>query len=161
MEIIGKSPIPIPFLVLGKLALAGCWLFFLTKRLGLEMLYESPVTETVGAAAFIVGFVVVVVSLIHLGQSTAVGFPDRETELKTRGLYGFSRNPVYVGGLVMCTGACLYALHVVNLVLFAIAAAVHFQIVKKEEVFLEQRFGQKWLDYKQRVPRYLGRIKKP
>ena len=33
------------------------------------------------------------------------------------------------------------------------------RIMAAEEEFLEQRFGQAWLEYKKRVPRYLGRIK--
>jgi len=40
----------------------------------------------------------------------------------------------------------------------AITIGVHHRIVKKEGEFLEKRFGQLWLDYKQRVPRYVGRI---
>jgi len=160
MDIIGKSPIPIPSLILGKIALVGCWLFFLTKKLGVEMLYNSPAADAVGIALFVAGFILVVVSLAQLGQSAAVGFPERKTELKTRGLYRFSRNPVYVGGFLMCVGACLYAFHVVNFLLFAIALPVHLQIVKKEEAFLEKRFGEQWLEYKRRVPRYVGRTRK-
>jgi protein-S-isoprenylcysteine O-methyltransferase Ste14 len=111
-------------------------------------------------ALFAVGFTLVVVSLVQLGQSEAIGIPERETDLKTRGLYRFSRDSVYVGGFLMCAGACLYSLHIINLLLFAIALTVHLQIVKKEEEFLEKRFGQEWLHYKRRVPRYVGRIRK-
>jgi hypothetical protein len=31
MEPIGKSPIPIPLLITGKIAILFCWLFFLAK----------------------------------------------------------------------------------------------------------------------------------
>ena len=119
------------------------------------MLYGNPATETLGVAVFIVGCILVVVSLAELGQSASVGLPERETDLKTRGLYGFIRNPVYVGGFLMCIGACLHALHVVNLLLFAIAVAVYLQIVSKEEAVRTEV-----VRCKRRVPGYVGRIRK-
>jgi protein-S-isoprenylcysteine O-methyltransferase Ste14 len=161
MDLIGKSPVPVTVLVLGKTAFLGCSFFVLVKTFALDaLLIDTPLTSAVGTALYIAGCLTVVVSLIGLGRSTAVGFPERETELKTGGLYRFTRNPIYLGGFMICVGSCLYATHVVNLVLCALAVAVHTRIVRREEQFLERRFGEQWLAYKRRVPRYLGRIRR-
>jgi len=157
MDILGRSPVPWPLLVTGKLAYAGSALFFLVKIFYPEsMLYDSPHTRAAGASLYLAGLAVVIAALVHLGESAAVGLPDRETKLKTRGLYRFSRNPVYLGAFTMCTGSCLWAIHPLNIILFAITVPIHLSIVNREEEFLEQRFGQEWLEYRRTVPRFIG-----
>lgn len=120
------------------------------------MLYDSWTTSMFGIVLFSAGFCMIVVALLHLRESAAVGLPDRETTLKTHGLYRFSRNPVYLSGFLMCAGSCLYAIHPLNCLLFAVAVLIHHRIILKEEVYLENKFGQAWLDYKKSVPRYIG-----
>jgi protein-S-isoprenylcysteine O-methyltransferase Ste14 len=160
VDIIGKSPVPVPVLLIGKIGFAGCSLFFIVKMMNVvTMLYDSDATRVVGAGLYAVGLAMVIISLVHLGQSAAVGIPERRTELKTHGLYRFTRNPIYLGGFLMCAGSCLFSIHPLNFLFFAIAVAVHVRIVIREEEFLEKRFGQEWLDYKRRVPRYIGRIR--
>jgi protein-S-isoprenylcysteine O-methyltransferase Ste14 len=159
VDIVGKSPIPLPILLIGKIAVFTCALFPVVKLLNLDtMLYDSSVTLAIGLIIYALGLSIVIVSLIHLGQSAAVGIPERNTELKTHGLYRLTRNPVYVGAFTTCAGSCLFSIHIINFALFAIAIEVHHQIVMKEEEFLEKRFGQQWLNYRQHVPRYLVRI---
>ena len=156
MDIIGKSPVPIVVLIIGKTAFLFCALFFVVKSLSPEtMLYDGVVTRVVGIVLNALGGMIAIVSLVQLGQSTAVGFPERGTELKTHGLYRFSRNPIYLGGFIVCVGSCFYSIHPVNFVLCAIAIGIHLRIVRKEEEFLKKRFGQRWLDYKQQVPRFV------
>jgi protein-S-isoprenylcysteine O-methyltransferase Ste14 len=159
VDIVGKSPISLPVLVIGKIALFGCAFFPVVKALNLDsMLYDSSVTRAIGLTIYVLGLSVVIVSLIHLGQSAAVGIPERNTELKTHGMYRLTRNPVYVGAFITCVGSCLIAIHIMNFALFAIAIEVHHQIVMKEEEFLEKRFGLQWLSYTQQIPRYFVRM---
>ena len=162
MDLIGKSPVPVPILVIGKVAFFCCSLFFLVKMLAVDaMLFESGFTQSLGLTLYLAGFLIMIISLFQLGQSTAVGLPERETELKTHGMYRFTRNPIYLGGFVLCTGSCFFSIHPLNFLLFAITALVHHRIITREEQFLENRFGNRWLTYKQKVPRYMGRIRRP
>jgi protein-S-isoprenylcysteine O-methyltransferase Ste14 len=108
---------------------------------------------------YIAGFVFLLASLMHLGHAASVGLPRIETKLQTRGVYGWTRNPVYLGAFAMCAGSCLYAIHPLNLLLFAGTLAFHHRIVLKEEAFLEKNFGEIWEKYCQRVPRYLGPVR--
>lgn len=145
-------------LVLGKVALVGSLSFFFLKdRLSDSLLYASALSTSIGAMLAAAGLLLVLPGLASLGRSAAVGLPDRETQLKTRGFYRFTRNPIYLGGFLACAGSCLFAPHIVNIVLALTTIGIHHWIVTKEEVFLAQRFGQQWLDFKRRVPRYIGR----
>ncbi len=160
MDWIGRSPVSVPVLVLGKSALLACSMFFIVKILNVDtMLYESPFTQAVGVLLYALGLSLVIISLVQLGRSAAVGIPERNTELKTHGLYRLTRNPIYGGAFTVCLGSCFFSIHLVNILLFAIAVGIHLRIVEKEEEFLEKRFGQRWLDYTRRVPRYLGIMK--
>ena len=158
MEPIGKSPISVPLLFSGKIAMLFCWLFFLAKTSNtLTMHYDSLTTQWIGIALYAAGLVIVILGFFGLGSSVSVGLPEEQTKLKTKGIYQFSRNPMYLGGFVMCVGSCVYSIHFLNFILFAITVAVHHSIVLNEEVFLEKRFGNNWLEYKNKVHRYLGR----
>jgi protein-S-isoprenylcysteine O-methyltransferase Ste14 len=156
VDLIGKSPVPVVVLVIGKLALLLCVFFFIVKFLRPDaMLYDSLATRAVGIVLYAMGLTIVLAALVQLGQSTAVGLPERNTTLKTHGLYRFTRNPIYVGGFITCIGSCFYSIHLLNFFLCAIVIGIHLRIVRREGEFLEKRFGQQWLDYKQHIPRFV------
>jgi protein-S-isoprenylcysteine O-methyltransferase Ste14 len=148
-----------PLLVLGKVALVGSLSFFFLKaRLSDSLLYKNALSTSIGALMGAVGLLLVLPGLASLGRSAAVGLPEQETQLKTRGLYRFTRNPIYLGGFIACIGSCLFAPHIVNILLALTTIAIHHRIVTREELFLENRFGQEWIAYRSRVPRYIGRM---
>ena len=157
MDPIGKAPLPWPVVIIGKLAMLFCILFFFAKSAGLAMLYDSVATQMIGHLLAAAGFVIVTLGFVSLGKSVSVGLSCEETELKTRGVYRITRNPLYFGAFLVCAGSCIHSIHLANFFLFALTAAIHHNIILKEEQFLEQRFGQRWLDYRAQVHRYFGR----
>ncbi len=97
----------------------------------------------------------VVVAFATRGKGTpAPNAPT--TELVQSGLYRYSRNPMYVGALLIVLG---YPLWFQSLALvfywFAVLLFFHLVIVVYEEPSLERRFGQAWTAYRRRVPRWL------
>jgi protein-S-isoprenylcysteine O-methyltransferase Ste14 len=72
------------------------------------------------------------------------------------GIYRWTRNPLYVGGcLVMLGVAFLCALDWLPLIFPLSLMVLHFGIVKREELYLERKFGDEYLSYASRVARYL------
>jgi protein-S-isoprenylcysteine O-methyltransferase Ste14 len=156
---IGKNPIPVPLWVLSKFMMLCCWLFFIVKFKQPEfILYESPFTDSLGLIIGIAGCLIGAASLLQLGEAASIGLPRIRTKLRTRGIYGWTRNPVYLGAFAMCVGSCVYAIDPVNFVLCTLTIVMHHRIIKSEERFLAKTFGESWLEYSHRVPRYLGRI---
>ena len=155
MDALGKSPIPVPLLITGKLCMLFCWLFFIVKNQGIEMLYDSTAAQIIAGIFAAAGILSVVFGFICLGNSVSVGLPREKTEFRSHGIFCLTRNPLYLGGFLICAASCLYAMHPVNFALFAVAFVIHHSIVLREEKFLESAFGKQWTDYKQRVPRYL------
>lgn len=77
-------------------------------------------------------------------------------KLVTSGPYAYSRNPMYVSWLLIFMGFA-FVLNSIWLAVFfpCVVAYVHFVEIPKEERALEQRFGARYRDYRERVRRYL------
>lgn len=76
--------------------------------------------------------------------------------LVENGPYRFSRNPIYIGLLLIYFGLAT-ALTSVWALLFlpALLAVVHYGIVLREESYLTKKFGAAYKSYQARVPRWL------
>ena len=72
------------------------------------------------------------------------------------GVYRFTRNPMYLGMLLLYTGAALIAggpLTIGPLIL--VFLILNFYVIGREEAYLERRFGQAYAEYRDRVRRWL------
>jgi protein-S-isoprenylcysteine O-methyltransferase Ste14 len=76
--------------------------------------------------------------------------------LVTTGIYGRSRNPIYVAMLVFLVGIGT-AVRSPWILLLAVPLATTFRygVIAREEVYLKRRFGDGYRDYKARVRRWL------
>ena len=74
----------------------------------------------------------------------------------TGGPFRFTRNPLYLGATLGYLGLTLLFNTAWPLVLFApMIAVVYHGIIRREERYLEAKFGAVYLDYKTRVRRWL------
>lgn len=82
--------------------------------------------------------------------------PDAATALVTDGVYGITRNPMYVGMLLALLGVVFWLGAVSAL---AMVVAFYF-IIDRNQIAVEERallnkFGKTYRDYAERVPRWL------
>jgi protein-S-isoprenylcysteine O-methyltransferase Ste14 len=78
------------------------------------------------------------------------------TAIVTEGPFRFSRNPLYVGLTSLFIGLSLLIGTWWGCLLFFPAVLVlHYGVVVREERYLEQKFGDRYLSYKNAVRRYL------
>jgi protein-S-isoprenylcysteine O-methyltransferase Ste14 len=74
------------------------------------------------------------------------------------GLYRLSRNPMYIAVLViLCAWATMYASRTLWLYAVIVAVAFHLRVILGEEPWLARTYGSAWVEYRARVPRWLGR----
>jgi protein-S-isoprenylcysteine O-methyltransferase Ste14 len=77
------------------------------------------------------------------------------TALVTGGIFRWLRNPMYVGLAFGVAGIAIALASDWALVLLVPAALImHFGVVRREERYLEAKFGEVYRGYKARVPRY-------
>jgi protein-S-isoprenylcysteine O-methyltransferase Ste14 len=87
---------------------------------------------------------------------------DPPRGLVMTGLYRYSRNPMYVGViLILCGWAAGFRYWPLAAYAAVVAAAFHLRVLLYEEPMLEKSFGQQWEHYKRRVPRWIGVSRRP
>ena len=78
------------------------------------------------------------------------------TVIVRTGPYRFSRNPIYLAFSVFQLGIAIWANSVWLLAtLVGAVALVHYVVIRREEQYLERKFGAQYLDYKASVRRWL------
>ena len=81
---------------------------------------------------------------------------DPASALILRGLYRHSRNPVYVAFCLAPIGIGILVNSFWILISFIPSALlVYFIAIRKEEAYLEKKFGEEYIHYKQKVRRWL------
>ncbi len=79
--------------------------------------------------------------------------------LVTTGMYARTRNPLYLGNLILWAGAALLTLNpVVLLVVFVVVGVQYHLIILAEEQFLLGCFGEQYREFCRVVPRVVPRI---
>ncbi|MBL4819416.1 MAG: isoprenylcysteine carboxylmethyltransferase family protein, partial [Gammaproteobacteria bacterium] len=78
------------------------------------------------------------------------------TKVMSTGLYAHSRNPIYVSFCLMIIGVGLSQNSFWILISFVPCAFIIFHTaIAKEEKYLEQKFGEEYKKYKEKVRRWL------
>ncbi len=78
------------------------------------------------------------------------------TALVTAGPFRFSRNPLYVGLTLAYLGGTLLTNSVwVLALLVPVLVVMHYGVVRREERYLEAKFGEAYRAYRSRVRRYI------
>ncbi|MDI3314092.1 MAG: isoprenylcysteine carboxylmethyltransferase family protein [Mycobacterium sp.] len=117
---------------------------------------ESDLVAWIGVALCFGGLLVVLISLVSFGKSFRVGIDvDNPDELVTTGIFAVSRNPIYVGFVLVLIGQFLVFPNWIPLVyLVAASWLIHRQVLREEE-FMRRHYGQQYAEYCKRVRRYV------
>jgi protein-S-isoprenylcysteine O-methyltransferase Ste14 len=103
-----------------------------------------------------VGAVLVVPGLLI--RALASGHVRKNEALATSGPYAYTRNPLYLGSLLMGVGFAVASRSWwVGLVLVVMFFAIYLPVIRGEEAFLRQRFPE-FEAYARHVPRMFPRI---
>ncbi|HOQ67527.1 MAG TPA: isoprenylcysteine carboxylmethyltransferase family protein [Candidatus Atribacteria bacterium] len=86
--------------------------------------------------------------------------PMQEAEkLTTAGPYAYLRNPLYLANGIIGTGIALLSGLWWSIILFWFAFyLLYFPIIRAEESFLENKFGETYTAYARKVPRFLPHL---
>ena len=142
--------LPPPVLVGGVLAVAWFAHLFLPVLLG-------PPLPNYGTLVLFLGIGLIGWSLLTLVQAGNDPRPDRpDAALVTAGPFRFSRNPIYLGFLVVVLGFALRWGDLWGwLALLICHLALDRLVVAKEEAYLSTRFGAAYEAYRTRVRRWV------
>jgi protein-S-isoprenylcysteine O-methyltransferase Ste14 len=151
-----QTRIPPPFIMFFAAALMWAlhrWLPFV-KWIVPPWNWLGGLTVAVGIAVSVAAFR----RFKRAGTTVNPRDPAKATRLVTDGVFRFSRNPMYLGLLLMLIGWALLLGSIGEWIvppLFAIGIT-HVQIIPEEQA-LARLFGDDYLAYQRRVARWIGR----
>jgi protein-S-isoprenylcysteine O-methyltransferase Ste14 len=123
-----------------------------------------PVVRTIPSPWHVLGIVPlavgIVLNLIADNAFRRVGTTvkpfQQSTALVTRGAYGISRHPMYLGYVLILVGAGVMLARLTPFLVIPIFAVLMDRVfIRVEEQMLEETFRQAWASYKARVRRWL------
>jgi protein-S-isoprenylcysteine O-methyltransferase Ste14 len=149
-----KVVIKPPLLFLAALGLGSLMSRYLPIGPGLAK--PNALAVIVGLSMVVVGFALAIRSVQmfrRAGTHVVPGAPA--TALVTSGPYRLTRNPIYVGFVLVYLGLSIVLTSIWILVLLLpVLVILQRGVVLREEAYLERRFGEAYDAYAQRVPRW-------
>ena len=149
-----KTKVPPPVYML----IMACMMWLLDKFLPLYKWLNSP-WNNLGLIIIGIAVLLDICSLLLFFRAKTTPNPMKPSStshLVTSGLYRYSRNPMYLGLLVMLIGWGLYQgslspLSMLPLFIWLLTK----QQIEPEEIILMDKFGQEYKYYQQRVRRWI------
>lgn len=90
-------------------------------------------------------------------RAMASGHVRKDEQLATTGPYAYSRNPLYLGSIVIAMGFAIASRDVwVAIAIILLFVLIYLPVMRSEEAFLRQHFAE-YENYAQRVPLLLPR----
>lgn len=116
-----------------------------------------PVPMTIAIVAVVLWFALDGSASIRFRRAGTPIIPFKpSTALVVDGPYRYSRNPIYLGMAALYVGlAFLLAWMWALLLLPVVVVAVDRLIIAREELYLERKFGQAYVEYKRHVRRWI------
>ena len=111
----------------------------------------------VGGAVMLISLALVIPCFALFRRAgTSVPTETPTTALVDRGPYRFSRNPIYLALSLLYAGIAITADNVWMLgLLVPVLAIMTYGVIKREEAYLERKFGEEYRRYKSSVRRWL------
>ncbi len=123
---------------------------------------DTRVARVLGGASFLLGLLIYAHTAWRFSdEGEGTPSPSHETEeLVTGGIYAHTRNPMYIGVLLLIGGQAV-RYQSVHVLWWGIVCwlGFHRRIIEFEEPHLEAKYGDAYEQYRERVPRWLPRLR--
>jgi protein-S-isoprenylcysteine O-methyltransferase Ste14 len=118
--------------------------------------FHSEIISWMGVFFCSAGLLLLLGSVISFGQGFRVGIDtDHPDKLVTTGVFAFSRNPIYVAFASILLGQFLIFSNWILLVYIGAAIGLFHRQILREEDYLKKHYDKEYLEYCDRVRRYL------
>ena len=125
--------------------------------------WAKPIICQIGGIFMLAGLVIMGKSWkqIHSEKPLRLSTSFRaKGELVTDGLYSHIRHPQYSGLFLITFGMMIQWPTMITLIMWPILMIVYYRLALKEERQMEAAFGDRYIEYKRRVPAFVPRFKR-
>ncbi|MCU4173985.1 methyltransferase family protein [Carboxylicivirga sp. N1Y90] len=117
---------------------------------------KSDIVVWIGLGLLHLSFIIIFIAQRNMANEWRIGIDnENKVNLITKGLFGISRNPIFLGVLIVFAGMFLIIPNAVTLVIL-ISGFIVIQVqVRLEEEFLLKELGTEYKEYMSKVNRWL------
>ena len=117
---------------------------------------ERSTVQWIGIALLLLSLIWIFIAQYHMGQSWRIGIDqENRSPLVEKGLFRFSRNPIYVGVMGTMLGLFLVIPNALTLSVLVLAVILISIQVRLEEDYLFESHSATYREYQSRVRRWL------
>jgi protein-S-isoprenylcysteine O-methyltransferase Ste14 len=128
----------------------GHLLAYLLTYVGLDILYGWTLVMILSNAMIIIGMIWIIRGWEQVYNSGG--------ELVTTGIYARMRHPQYSGIFLATTGFLIQWPTLLTLILFPFVVTMYYRLAMREEIAVQEKFGDAYRDYRRRVPAFAPRL---
>lgn len=141
-----------PIVVLIYIAIAYLLGWFISIPFGVPVILQA-----FGFFLTLIGFLLGVGAFIEFRKARTTLDPHGSvSQIVTTGIYRFTRNPIYLGFLLMVIGLPLNSGYYWGILIAPFyAVAMNRLVIEREEAYLEKKFKEQYTGYRSRVRRWL------
>lgn len=139
------------------LVYAGAFILVLVLERFLPLpIWRHPVTPWIGAGLLVLGIAWNLSGALAMKRAATPINPYRPVSgIVATGGFRFSRNPLYMGINLVFAGLSLILNTLWGLVLLVpVLIVMHYGVIRREERYLEAKFGDSYQSYRAKVRRY-------
>ena len=115
-----------------------------------QSLFKLPVQSIIGMALIIIGLIIMIVGQATLWRNYSGTVIIKEHhKLITHGLYRFTRNPIYLGGIMVVIGLPVYTASLYGFLSMLVLIPIILNRIRLEERLLTEEFQETYQKYKE------------
>ncbi len=143
-----QATLPITFVIIWVLD---------TQLFSFSIILDRYVPSVVRLVLFII---ILSVSIVLMKISHDILFKENEPSdrLIVKGIFNRVRNPFYLGILLVYVSLLFLSISIICIVLFFIIVVIYNKMVNYEEKVLEELFGDEYLAYKRKTPKWIPKL---
>ena len=114
-----------------------------------QKLFSLPWQRLIGLSLFVVGLTIMIAAQVNLWHNYS-GFVviKKGHQLITHGLYRYTRNPIYLGAIMVFASLPIYAASVYGFIAMLFLVPIFLFRIKMEEKMLAEHFGDEYQTYR-------------
>jgi len=130
---------------------------FLESNSSKEIFSNQQISMIIGVPIFVIGIGLQAAIIKALKKANTTPLYKKPTTLVLQNsFYSRSRNPMFLSIFAWNLGlAFVFNTYWLILTLLLLYVYVRYYVVRREEMYLEQKFGDDYQEYKSKVPRWL------
>lgn len=139
-------------------------IFIVGLIIGFGLDYQWPAPQLPTDVQFISGGFLILISFVpaiwglklFIKAKTNLDVRKPTHQIVTTGPYQWSRNPIYLSLCILYIGIAVAA-DSIWVLLFLVPAVfvIHHRVILREEAYLERKFGEEYINYKNSVRRWI------